>query len=147
MVSTGIAAYVLVENCRLIGQHTSVLLSYMPYFQNSQLIFRNNYVYIPKEAYAGCNPNPPPGWKQAYHQICLLEHAKLCENNVYETNMIPTACIIDPNCPAGPNKPCTHFATVYDGTVLVRNEVYKSGTAFRLFIYSTWDTLIPYHSP
>jgi hypothetical protein len=141
-------SYVLVEGCKLIGQHTTQLpaSSFMPHFNNSQLIFRNNYVFIPKEAYAGCNPNPP-GWTEAYHKICSLKSAKLCENNVYETTLIPTSCSLDPKCPADPTKHCTHFATVYDGAVTVKNEVYKSGTAFRPFAYSTWDTSIPYHEP
>jgi hypothetical protein len=87
-------------------------------------------VYIPQEAYAGCGIV----WPQACHVISLLEYAKLCENNVYETNMIPTTCSSD-----GSND--RHF-------VLVRNEVFTSGTAFRHNIYSEGHdvrrTSIPY---
>ncbi|MNI51286.1 hypothetical protein D3C73_1060030 [compost metagenome] len=112
---------ILIENCEFIGSHTSAFSSYFPYILNSNVIFRGNSVFIPKEAY---------GAASLTFQVVTQLKVALSENNTYRTDLVPTV-----------NE---HFAVNYTGNGRVSNDLYLSATAFRPSYNSTFPTTYPY---
>lgn len=70
---------VLIENSKLIGKHTKPSNAFMPVLQNPSLVFRHNYVFLPREAYV----DTPGKWDEKI----IIQKVELASNNVYDTDL------------------------------------------------------------
>lgn len=95
--SGDIGQRVVVENCRFIGQHTATYASNFPTISCRGAVFRNNYVFVPKEAHDG----------NTVKSISQVVGAYEASGNTWDTDLVD---------------PALWFATSYSSSVNVFNE-------------------------
>jgi hypothetical protein len=92
-----------IENNRLVGQHRQPFTSYMPYLQNTRATFRNNTVFVPKEALATAS-----FWQGFF----LLQRLSISAGNEFGTDLSPDSG--------------RYFYVDYSGTVRVDSDTFPS---------------------
>lgn len=118
-------AEVLIENNRIINYYDKPdTHRFISDINNSNFIFRNNYVFIPKEVFNS----------DKNFQIASYLNVRESSNNIFDTDLM-----------ASPTN--NHFATKYGKTTTIVNDRYApqgSLTAYRPFPNAVWDNSRPY---